>query len=103
VTRKFISDEQAAEVVAGYLAGEKVSSLAERLGLPLSTVYWILDRQGVSPNRAKKRMRLATQDAAPLFRALAEQEDLIVALEQEILELREQLRGLLGGGESVNG
>lgn len=93
-----ISEETQAAVVQAYLDGEKVASIATRLGLPLSTVYWVMQKHGVAPSRAK-RTRLATEDAGALLDALderdiaiAEQEELIAALEAEIQELRRQLR-----------
>lgn len=89
---RIISDEKAADVVKAYTDGEKVSAIAERLGMAVSTVYWVLEREGVAPSRAKRKARYATEDAEPLYTAIAEQEELIAALEAEVIELRRQLR-----------
>lgn len=92
---RVIPDEVAAEVVTAYQAGEKVSSIVSRTGVPHATVYWCLERAGVTPSRLKRRsnMRMNEVQAADLFDAIAEQEEMIAALEEEIRTLREQLRG----------
>lgn len=88
-----ISTEMEQAVCEAYAAGEKVSSISERLGVPHATVYWLLNRHGVTPSRQKRGVRLAAsaEEVSGYLDTILEQEELIEALEAEIQDLRKRL------------
>lgn len=51
------------KVVEMYLAGQKTAAITEETGVPRSTIYWILQQQGVQPQRLGKRAPAASEQA----------------------------------------
>jgi hypothetical protein len=41
------------QVVKMYKAGERLSDITDKTGVPRPTVYWILQKRGIRPSRTK--------------------------------------------------
>lgn len=51
-----------------YLNGVRTSEICERLGMPRSTLYWVLKKHGVEPNR-----QLASTEVPDLLASLLDE------------------------------
>lgn len=71
-------------MVAAYRAGEKVTAIEERFGVGRSTLYHILRREGVTPQRSRRQVEAASGDArlAGLAELIAHQDGLIAELQE---------------------
>ncbi len=90
-----LSEEIAQTIVEAYERGEKLSAISARLGVPQSTIYWHLEREGITPNRLKRRSRFGVEPELidNMYAVVKEQEETIAALEAEIVSLRNMLNG----------
>jgi hypothetical protein len=97
-TRKgrLVPEDTAAEAVARYLKGDRVNSIASDLGIPRSTLYWILEKNGVAPSRAQRKVRFSTdgETVEALYALILEQEEYISSLEEEVASLRVRLKDM---------
>lgn len=93
---RLVSDEVAEEAVLRYKRGDRVNTIASDLGLPRSTLYWVLDKQGVTPSRVQKKTRLAAdgETMEALYALILEQEEYIASLEEEVASLRTRLKDM---------
>lgn len=84
-----VTDEVRAAVVDAYQRGDKIQAIEERHGIARATIYWILEKAEVTPNRVKRGRRLVgdSQQLAQLY-------DLVTAQNERILELEGRLRQL---------
>lgn len=91
--RRLINDKTAARVKKLYKDGMKIVDIEETVGLARSTIYWLLDREGSTSRRTKKKVRLTAdeQTVAHLYDLILEQEEMIQAQEAEIKSLRKRL------------
>lgn len=89
-----LSEDIAQQIVEAYKNGEKLSAISDRLGVPQSTIYWHLEREGITPNRLKRRSRYGSDPGLidNMYAVVKEQEDLIAAQEEEIAALRDELK-----------
>jgi len=88
------SEELAARVATLYVNGTgSVRDIAEQEGIPRSTVYTMLERVGVSPNR--KDNSKPDIVAQILYEITVEQEQIIAEASQET----ERLRSVLDTGD----
>jgi hypothetical protein len=74
------------QVVAAYLAGEKITDIEERFGIGRSSLYWFLRKAGV-PSRSTQRH----QNDSTVDMIIAGQRELISLLERRIKELEADL------------
>jgi transposase-like protein len=86
---RIVTDEVAAQIIEAYQRGDKVRDIEQRHGIARATLYWVLDRAEVTPDRAKKSIRqsgdLATM--SHLYRIIESQEVYITELEEQIRKL----------------
>jgi glutaredoxin 2 len=84
-----LGEEQVAAIVEAYKRGDKIKSIVETFGVPRSTVYWILEREGVSTNRRTDTfMGRDDKTIAALYALLRRQQEYIARLEAELDEAR---------------
>ena len=81
---KLLDDDKEQAVIEAYQRGDKLRDICDTLGVPRSTVYYILEKHGVSASRVQRGRRLGGGD-----QELAQLYDLIDAQQRVI----EQLRG----------
>ena len=72
------------QVVAAYIKGIKIREIEEQFDLQRGTIYWILEREGVTPTRARPAARMTGGDEQ-----LAQLYAIITAQDQRIRELEE--------------
>ena len=70
-------------MIAAYRAGEKVTDIEERFDVGRSTLYHVLRREGITPQRSKRQVDAASGDArlAGLAELISHQDRLIVELQ----------------------
>lgn len=88
---RLVTDEVAAAVVAAYQRGDKIRTIEADHGIARATVYWILERAAVTPDRVKRGRRLVGDD-----QQLAQLYDLIQAQDERIQRLEAQVEDLGG-------
>lgn len=82
---ELLPDEVQEAIAADYLAGKKLRTIEQTYDITRSTVYWVLQRKGVAPQRTKPKSRLNLDaDDPQLLRKLY---DVIDAQDQRIREL----------------
>jgi hypothetical protein len=87
-TEDELTAEQREQIVLdGYAAGKKLAEIEREAGVPRSTLYWILDRHGVSPKRAKRRTRIIDDGKASTLLELIRHQDALIAEAEEALRL----------------
>lgn len=92
---RLVSDETIAEVLTRYNNGDRVVKIAEDVGIPRSTLYWILEKNGVAPKRAQRRRFAADGETMEaLYALILEQEEYISSLEEEVTSLRTRLKDM---------
>lgn len=83
---KLLDDDREQAVVEAYQRGDKLRDICETLGVPRSTVYYILEKHGVSASRVQRGRRLGGGD-----QELAQLYDLIDAQQKVIEQLRKEI------------
>ena len=93
---RLVSDETIKEVLDRYNRGDRIVQIAEDVGIPRSTLYWILEKNGVAPKRAQNRRRFAAdgETMEALYSLILEQEEYIASLEEEVISLRTRLKDM---------
>lgn len=86
---KLIDDKREKAIVEAYLRGDKLRDICDTLGVPRSTIYYILEKHGVSASRVQRGRRLGGGD-----QELAQLYDLIDAQQKVIEQLREEITQL---------
>lgn len=76
-------------IVAAYKRGDKIRDIEERFGIARATIYWVLDKEGQTPNRIQRGRRTGADDEH-----VAQLYQLITAQDERIQRLEEQLRSL---------
>lgn len=84
---KLLDDDREKAVIEAYQRGDKLRDICETLGVPRSTVYYILEKHGVSASRVQRGRRLGGGD-----QELAQLYDLIDAQQKVIEQLREEVQ-----------
>lgn len=84
-----VNERDRKEIAAAYERGDKIREIEERFGVPRSTIYWILEKEGQTPNRLQRGRRLATDDqhAAQLYAVIEAQERRIELLTEAVKDL----------------
>lgn len=78
--------QQREGIVSDYLAGRKLRQIEEDWNVPRATVYWVLQKEGVAPDRAQRNRRLIGDD-----KLLAQLYEVIEGQQQQVTQLRETL------------
>ena len=52
---RLVEEEKAQEIVADYQNGVKLTKIEEKHGVPRATIYWLLERSGITADRRVKR------------------------------------------------
>jgi transposase len=89
---KLVDDERERLVIEAYQRGDKLRDITTTLGVPRSTVYYILEKHGVTASRVQRGRRLGGGD-----QELAQLYDLIDAQQRVIEQLRAEVARLKGG------
>lgn len=84
---KLLDNDKERAVVEAYQRGDKLRDICETLGVPRSTVYYILEKHGVSASRVQRGRRLGGGD-----QELAQLYDLIDAQQKVIEQLRDEIQ-----------
>lgn len=84
---RLLDDDREKAVIEAYQRGDKLRDICETLDVPRSTVYYILEKHGVSASRVQRGRRLGGGD-----QELAQLYDLIDAQQKVIEQLREEVR-----------
>jgi hypothetical protein len=74
-------------ILDDYQRGTKLMDIEQRYGVARATVYWVLEKNGVAPSRAKQNARITGNDLQ--LRSLYE---LLTAQDATIIRLMKQLR-----------
>jgi transposase-like protein len=76
-------------VIEAYQRGDKLRDICDTLGVPRSTVYYILEKHGVSASRVQRGRRLGggDQELAQLYDLIDAQQKVIVQLRGEVARL----------------
>ena len=82
-----IDDTTARAIVAAYQRGDKVQDIQQQFGIARATIYYVLEKAEVTPNRVKRGIRLTgdSQQLAQLY-------DLVNAQNARILQLEDLCR-----------
>jgi len=90
---RLIDNDKADAVVAAYQSGEKLSKIEHNFGVARATIYWLLERRGITDQRVKRNVRLQVDSvtAAHLYDLISSQEEEIERLEAEVDDLRRQI------------
>lgn len=93
---RLVSDETVSQAISRYKRGDRVNTIAGDLGIPRSTLYWVLEKNGVVPSRIQKKKRLAAdgETMEALYALIVEQEEYIASLEEEVTSLRTRLKDM---------
>lgn len=86
---KLVDDERAEAIIAAYQRGDKLRDIVETFDIPRSTVYYLLEKRGVTANRVQRGRRLGGGD-----QELAQLYDLIDAQQRVIEQLRAEVARL---------
>jgi transposase len=80
------SEEREREMIAAYRRGEKVTDIEERFEVGRSTLYHVLRRAGVTPQRSRRQVDAASGDArlAGLAELISHQDRLIQELQAKL-------------------
>ena len=84
---RLLDDDKEKAVIEAYQRGDKLRDICETLDVPRSTVYYILEKHGVSASRVQRGRRLGGGD-----QELAQLYDLIDAQQKVIEQLREEVQ-----------
>lgn len=84
---RLLDDDREKAVIEAYQRGDKLRDICETLDVPRSTVYYILEKHGVSASRVQRGRRLGGGD-----QELAQLYDLIDAQQKVIEQLREEVQ-----------
>jgi transposase-like protein len=90
---RLIDNDKADAVVAAYQSGEKLSKIERDFEVARATIYWLLERRGITDQRVKRNVRLQVDSvtAAHLYDLISSQEEEIERLEAEVEDLRRQI------------
>lgn len=90
---RLIDNDKADAVVAAYQSGEKLSKIERDFDVARATIYWLLERRGITDQRVKRNVRLQVDSvtAAHLYDLISSQEEEIERLEAEVDDLRRQI------------
>ena len=93
---RLIDNDKADAVVAAYQSGEKLAKIERDFDVARATIYWLLERRGITDQRVKRNVRLQVDSvtAAHLYDLIASQEAEIEQLEAEVEDLRKQVAEL---------
>lgn len=82
------------KIVAAYERGDKIKDIQESLNVPRATIYYVLEKHGVTSNRIKRRSRLTGGDVelAQLYELIDSQNKVIEQQKEVITELQRQLK-----------
>lgn len=82
------------KIVAAYERGDKIKDIQESLNVPRATIYYVLEKHGVTSNRIKRRSRLTGGDVelAQLYELIDSQNKVIEQQKEVIAELQRQLK-----------
>lgn len=82
------------KIVAAYERGDKIKDIQESLDVPRATIYYVLEKHGVTSNRIKRRSRLTGGDVelAQLYELIDSQNKVIEQQREVIAELQQQLK-----------
>lgn len=89
---KLVDDQREQQVIEAYQRGDKLRDITTALDVPRSTVYYILEKHGVTSNRVQRGRRLGGGD-----QELAQLYDLIDAQQRVIEQLRDEVARLKNG------
>lgn len=78
--------ERESAIIAAYQRGDRIEQMEQEFGVGRSTIYHILRRTGVQPNRSRHELRDAANDAT-----IAALYELIMFQDRRIVELEDQL------------
>jgi len=90
---RLIDNDKADAVVDAYQSGEKLSKIERDFDVARATIYWLLERRGITDQRVKRNVRLQVDSAtaAHLYDLISSQEEEIERLEAEVEDLRLQV------------
>jgi hypothetical protein len=93
------------QIIAMYKAGEKLIAITKATGVPRASIYWVLRKEGITPDRIAKpssesmtvievldRLRTTERENGELRYREGQLVEQIQALHEEITELKRQLR-----------
>lgn len=83
---KLLNEAKQQAIVDAYQRGDKLRDICDTLGVPRSTIYYILEKHGVSASRVQRGRRLGGGD-----QELAQLYDLIDAQQKVIDQLRKEI------------
>lgn len=83
---RLVTPEVEDGIVQAYKNGTKLRDIEQQFGVARATVYWVLQRNKVTPNRVKPGARLAGDSAtlSHLYGMIEAQDMYIKALEAEL-------------------
>lgn len=61
-----VTPDQEAKAIAMYQAGAKIGKITAETGLPQSTFYYLLAKNGLQPKRSQRSQRIAKEGAEGL-------------------------------------
>ena len=82
---RLVEEEKAQEIVADYQKGVKLTKIEEKHGVPRATIYWLLERSGITADlRVKRNVRYQVDSvtATVYLDKIAELEDYISNFER---------------------
>lgn len=90
---RLIDNAKADAIIAAYQSGEKLSKIERDFDVARATIYWLLERRGITDQRVKRNVRLQVDSvtAAHLYDLISSQEEEIERLEVEVADLRQQI------------
>jgi transposase-like protein len=89
---KLLNDDKERAIVEAYQRGDKLRDICEALDVPRSTVYYLLEKHGVSASRVQRGRRLGggDQELAQLYDLIDAQQNLIKQLREEVQRVKKE-------------
>lgn len=90
-----LDDDKERQVVEAYQRGDKLRDIVETLDIPRSTIYYVLEKHGVTASRIQRGRRLGGGDVelAQLYDLIDAQQKVIEQLRKEIAEAKAKNNG----------
>ena len=88
--KETISEKVQKQIADAYRRGDKLRDISEAFGVPRATVYYCLEKQGVTSDRVKRGSRLTggDQELAQLYELIEAQQKVIEQQAAEIKRLK---------------
>lgn len=99
-----LDDKTQKKIVVAYERGDKIKDIQESVGVPRATIYYVLEKHGVTSNRIKRRARLTGGDIelAQLYELIDSQNKVIEQQRDLIADIQRKLKAVQQSTQQVD-